>query len=471
MDITEERDRVRKHQMGKWGATSYIIGNIVGSGIFITPTSILNNASSVGVSLIIWALSAVISALGAYCYVELGTSIRKSGADFAYLCYVKCEYIIQGLHIEFCDERALYISRKLIGFSLTWILLYLNFFSLRTAVSRFQIVATLAKILSAAIIIITGFYFLFIKGETQNLERPFENSTLEVGKLASAFFAGLFSYDGWDILNFGAEDIKNPKSSMSFAILFGISSVAVLYLAINLSYFVVLTVPQIQSSVAVATTFSKVSLGDFQYAIPFLVSILLIGSLNSTLFAASRYLYAASREKQLPAFISCINLENNSPRAALVFHATLAMIFSFLGNIEELINYVAFAQWMQRSFTMSALLYIRIWHMPVHPEAIRTPLIMPIIFLIVCLSLVTVTIAQNFKTSFVGLMMLSVGLVIYCLFIWDKTLKRFPIYIKWANKINEWLCILTQIVFNGVIKLDEDVTEKDAIFEGEIDDK
>ena len=43
----------------------------------------------VGGSLIIWALSAVISTLGAYCYVELGTSIRKSGADFAYLCHVK----------------------------------------------------------------------------------------------------------------------------------------------------------------------------------------------------------------------------------------------------------------------------------------------------------------------------------------------------------------------------------------------
>ena len=33
--------------MGKWGATSYIIGNIVGSGIFITPSSVLRNSTSV----------------------------------------------------------------------------------------------------------------------------------------------------------------------------------------------------------------------------------------------------------------------------------------------------------------------------------------------------------------------------------------------------------------------------------------
>lgn len=77
------------NRMGKWGATSYIIGNMVGSGIFITPTTILNNTSSVGLSLVIWALSAVISALGAYSYLELGTRIRRSGSDFAYLCFVE----------------------------------------------------------------------------------------------------------------------------------------------------------------------------------------------------------------------------------------------------------------------------------------------------------------------------------------------------------------------------------------------
>ena len=41
MPINEE------NRMGKQGATSYIIGNIVGSGIFITPSSVLRNSSSV----------------------------------------------------------------------------------------------------------------------------------------------------------------------------------------------------------------------------------------------------------------------------------------------------------------------------------------------------------------------------------------------------------------------------------------
>lgn len=35
------------HRIGVIAATSYIIGNVVGSGIFITPTEILKNTHSV----------------------------------------------------------------------------------------------------------------------------------------------------------------------------------------------------------------------------------------------------------------------------------------------------------------------------------------------------------------------------------------------------------------------------------------
>ena len=75
--------------MGYLGATSYVIGNIIGSGIFITPSTILRSTDSVGMSLSIWLICAAIAFLGSLCYIELGTSIREPGADFGYICYVK----------------------------------------------------------------------------------------------------------------------------------------------------------------------------------------------------------------------------------------------------------------------------------------------------------------------------------------------------------------------------------------------
>ncbi|KAF7640305.1 hypothetical protein Mgra_00000130 [Meloidogyne graminicola] len=273
------------NKMGRFGAVSYIIGNIVGSGIFIVPGNILKNTGSIGLFLIIWLLSASIATLGAYCYCELGTTIRSSGGDFAYLTHVKwnsiafmfmsvgcvliyplmlaiqaettAEYTIEAFNLNnnncLNNPILLFIFKKLIFCLFVFFMMFINFYSLRRVGARFQIAGTIAKILATIIIVSTAIYILIFKGEGQNnFSFPFSNTRIEAMSIVNAFFGGLFSYDGWDVLNFGAEEIKNPKKAMPFAIFSGMACVTTIYIVINLSYLAVLDVDTIKESTAVA---------------------------------------------------------------------------------------------------------------------------------------------------------------------------------------------------------------------------
>ena len=64
------------NKLGVFGATSYIVGTIVGSGIFVSPTAILIYAGSVGLSLIIWAIGGCIAMLTAL-VISLNCAIKE----------------------------------------------------------------------------------------------------------------------------------------------------------------------------------------------------------------------------------------------------------------------------------------------------------------------------------------------------------------------------------------------------------
>uniref|UniRef100_A0A7I4XU51 Large neutral amino acids transporter small subunit 2 n=1 Tax=Haemonchus contortus TaxID=6289 RepID=A0A7I4XU51_HAECO len=460
-----------KHKLGVLGATSYVIGNIIGSGIFITPASILRCTDSVGLSLLVWVACALIAILGALVYIELGTSIREAGCDFAYICYVKWysiafafmfvsvlmtypatiaiisetfgQYLVEGLRQVYdIDDDWAPLAQKLFGFSLLLMVTWMNFFSLNKFAGRFQIVATAAKLASCFLIIATGLYFYFVKGWTSNLREPMKGSNYKPGDMILGFYGGLWAYSGWDVLNYSTGEIARPRRNVPLALLGGILTVTAVYVSINVAYFVALDVETVKSSNAVAALFSQATLGSFSNVIPFLIGVLLVGSLNSNLFSGSRYMYAAARQGHLPTCFSCVNAATDSPRVAIMAQALLAIGISFVGDLDALINYVMFGFWAQRIFTLVALLIIRHNRIPVHAEAIRMPLWCIYTFLTITVALVVIPIIQEFSVTALAIGICLIGFALYFLFVYPNILPA------WLHVLNDRSTLICSIIFD-----------------------
>lgn len=74
-------------------------------------------------------------------------------------------------------------------------LTYLNSVDVKTT-TKMQNVIMFTKIAALLIIIFVGLYWILL-GHTEHFENAFENTETDPGKLAVAFYSGIFSYAGW----------------------------------------------------------------------------------------------------------------------------------------------------------------------------------------------------------------------------------------------------------------------------------
>ncbi|GBN46475.1 Y+L amino acid transporter 2, partial [Araneus ventricosus] len=331
-----------KKEIGLFSAVSMTLGAIIGAGIFVTPQGVLKNAGSIGLSLGIWIFTGVFSMIGGMCFAELGTSIPASGCHFTYI------------HMSFGEipafmylwaQMAVLTPVSLAIVSLTFanyiltplfpscvvpvnavrlvaalpicLLTYINCRNVAWA-TRVQDVFTFAKVAALIIIIIAGAYQLFL-GNNQNFDNAFQGTTTDPGYIALSFYSGLFSYAGWNFLNFVTEELKDPFKNLPRAIYISLPLVTVIYVLANVAYFTVLTPDEILTSNAVAVTFGERVLGVMSWIMPFSVALSTFGGLNGNIFASARLFFVGAREGHLPNCLSMINLNYLTPAPSLVF--------------------------------------------------------------------------------------------------------------------------------------------------------
>ncbi|XP_055992722.1 B(0,+)-type amino acid transporter 1 [Sorex fumeus] len=457
----EPKTTTLQKEVGLLSGICIIVGTIIGSGIFISPKSVLSNTVAVGPCLIIWAACGVLATLGALCYAELGTMITKSGGEYPYLmeafgpilayllswtsllvtkptsfaiiCLSFSEYVAAPFYSG-CKPPDLVV--KCLAAAAILLITAVNAFSVRLG-SYVQNVFTAAKLVIVAIIIISGMVLL-AQGNTKNFENSFEGSNLNVGAIGLAFYNGLWAYDGWNQLNYITEELKNPYRNLPRAIIIGIPLVTVCYVLMNVSYFTVMTATELLQSQAVAVTFGDRVLYPASWVVPLFVAFSTIGAANGTCFTAGRLVYVAGREGHMLKVLSYINVRRLTPAPAIIFCGIIATIYIIPGDINSLVNYFSFASWFFYGMTVLGLIVMRFTRKDLE-RPIKVPIVIPILVTLVSVFLVLAPIISEpaWEYLYCVIFILS-GLIFYFLFVYYK--------FAWAQKISKPLTMYLQML-------------------------
>ncbi|XP_063226907.1 Y+L amino acid transporter 2 isoform X2 [Bacillus rossius redtenbacheri] len=407
----DEKVRMKK-QLGLLEGVAIILGIIFGSGIFISPKGVIKEVGSVGLSLVVWVACGLLSMIGALCYAELGTSIPKSGGDYAYifeafgalpaflylwdamLIFVPTTNAIMGLTFANYVIQPFFpncpnpdSAVRLIAAVTICFLTFMNCYDVRQT-TKMQNVFMFTKILALVLIIIAGFSYLFL-GNTSNFDRPFEGGSSDPGKIAVAIYSGIFSYSGWNYLNFMTEELKDPYVNLPRAIYISLPLVTLIYVLANVAYLAVLTPVAMLASNAIAVTFADDLLGVFSWVMPLLVALSAFGGLSVHIMTSSRMCFVGARYGHFPAMLSHINMQRFTPTPSLVFLNVLSLVMLCTSDVHVLITYSSFVESFFIMLSVTGILWLR-YKRPHMTRPIRVSLWIPVVFVVVCAFLVFV---------------------------------------------------------------------------------
>ncbi|XP_015584755.1 Y+L amino acid transporter 2 [Cephus cinctus] len=401
-----------KKQLGLLEGVAIILGIIFGSGIFVSPKGVIQEVGSVGLSLIIWVLCGLLSMVGALCYAELGTSIPRSGGDYAYiheafgalpsflylwaanLIFVPTTNAIMGLTFAQYVLQPFFpncpipdAGVRLIAALTICLLTFVNCYDVKET-SKMQNVFMFAKIAALVIIIIAGLTWLMM-GHAENFENAFEGTTTDPGKIAVAFYSGIFSYSGWNYLNFMTEELKDPYVNLPRAIYISLPLVTLIYVLANIAYLSVLTPTAMISSHAIAVTLGDQLLGVMAWTIPLMVAVSAFGGLSVHIMTSSRMCFVGARNGHFPSMLSHINVRRLTPTPALVFLCILSLMMLCTSDVFVLITYCSIVESFFIMLSVAGILWLR-YKQPNMMRPIKVSLWVPITFVVVCAFLVLV---------------------------------------------------------------------------------
>ena len=436
--------------LGPVTAGAILAGTVIGTGIFLVPSTMAREMGSIEGVFAVWLFGALLSLCGAFAYAELGSSLPEPGGEYVFLrraygplwgflfgwqqivigrtgsiaamglaASLFLGYFIGGLERDFLALGGFAVSGLQLSAIISILLLtFVNLFGVARG-GALQNLLTVVKI--GAILALAALAFGSGKGSWQHfsveMPDPSRALTSHIGAFGAALAAALWAYDGWNNLTLVSGEIRDPHRTIPRVLVIGVLAVAVVYILTNLAYFYVLPFKEVQQSQRVAQDVATRLLGIIGgQALTLAAVISTLAALNGSILSGARIFFAMSRDGLLFRGLSSVHPIHRTPVRALVFQCLFATaLILLLGHdkaaFERMLDYALFGTWGFYGLTSLAVIVLRYRH-PDLPRPYLTvgypwvPLIFSGVALLFCISIA----ARRPTESLMGMLLLLAGL-------------------------------------------------------------
>ncbi|TJY37952.1 amino acid permease [Pontimicrobium aquaticum] len=348
----------KSQKIGLITATSLVVGNMIGSGIFVLPATLAKYGS---ISLLGWLFTAAGALVLAKIFSNLSkVLVNKSGGPYVFAkegfgdfigflvawgYWISCWVVNAGIAVAIISALTIFfpiletnsLLAVLIGLGFIWFFTWINIKGVKTS-GKFQVVTTILKLLPLVVIIILGFFF-FSLDNFPEFNISGQNNLQAFSAVATLT---LFAFLGIECATIPAENVKNPEKTVPKATMLGTTITTLVYILGTVVLFGILPIDQLMISPAPFAEAGKIIGGEYTgYFVAAGAAISAIGALNGWILIAGQLPMATARDNMFPRVFKKQN-DKEAPYLGLIIGSVLSSIVMLMNFSEGLVDQFEF---------------------------------------------------------------------------------------------------------------------------------
>ncbi|MEE2525544.1 amino acid permease [Hyphobacterium sp. HN65] len=356
--------------LGFWGCWSLTVGVMIGSGIFLLPTVLAPyGLMSFGG----WLLTGGSSILLALVLARLAGRTTRTGGPYAYAhdafgdlpgfliawgYWASVWIATPTVALAFVGYLGVFfpalndnpMTQLAIALALLWGLTLVSIRGVREA-GFVQLLMTFLKLIPLILIIFAGLAF----GSAENLPafNPSEGSFISV--LATTALLTMWAFAGMEAGVIPAGEVENPQKTMPRAIITGVITVTIVYIASTAAVMMLVPADQLAASTSPFSQAARVlgTWGPPLVAIGALIST--AGSLNGNIFTSGQMPLAVALDRLAPKFLAIRN-KGHAPYWSLILASSFSSVLLLANFSRGLVGAFTFLLMMSTLTTLIPML-------------------------------------------------------------------------------------------------------------------